>query len=147
MLLQTLKALGYNHCAPLAEAQFNVDFASQLENQGLWQWAIFVQLFIKERNQRERAVQSTLQRHVSVSEQVALNAEEEFVIQKLGIPESWVDYAKALRAGAMGQRHLQAKYLLKAKHWVLAHEIIFQYIAPDAIINSTLRIIYNLNTC
>lgn len=140
MLLQTLEALGYHHCTPLAEAQLNVDFASQLENQGLWQWAIFVQLFIKDRKQRERAVQCTLQRHVSVSEHVGLSDEEDFVIQKLGIPESWVDYAKALRAGAMGQRHLQAKYLLKAKHWVLAHEIIFLYIAPDAIINSKLKI-------
>jgi len=130
-----LEALGYRHCSPLADAQLNVDFASQLENEGLWHWAIFVQLHLKERNQREQAVQNTLQRHVIVSSEVALNDEEQFVIQQLGVPESWVDYAKALRAGAMGQRHLQAKYLLKAKHWVLAHEIIFQYIAPDAVIN------------
>ncbi|KAH8418084.1 hypothetical protein KR222_011569 [Zaprionus bogoriensis] len=144
MLLQALEALGYHHCTPLAEAQFNVDFASQLENQGLWQWAIFVQLHIKERNQRERAVQHTLQRHVSVSEHAGLSEEEEFVILKLGVPETWVDYAKALKAGALGIRHLQAKYLLNAKHWALAHEVIFQYIAPDAIINNKLEYLYNL---
>ncbi|XP_060650222.1 nuclear pore complex protein Nup98-Nup96 isoform X1 [Drosophila nasuta] len=144
LLLQTLEALGYRHCSPLSTAQLNVDFASQLENEGLWQWAIFVQLHIKERNQRERAVQSTLQRHVTVSSDVALNEEEQFIIEQLGVPESWVDYAKALKAGAMQLHHLQAKYLLKAKHWVLAHEIIFQHIAPDAIINNKLEYLYNL---
>ncbi|KAH8388442.1 hypothetical protein KR093_006383 [Drosophila rubida] len=144
LLLQTLEALGYRHCSPLTTAQLNVDFASQLENEGLWQWAIFVQLHIKERNQRERAVQSTLQRHVTVSADVALNEEEQFIIEQLGVPESWVDYAKAIKAGAMRLHHLQAKYLLKAKHWVLAHEIIFQHIAPDAIINNKLEYLYNL---
>ncbi|KAH8312552.1 hypothetical protein KR044_011366 [Drosophila immigrans] len=144
LLLQTLEALGYRHCSPLTTAQLNVDFASQLENEGLWHWAIFVQLHIKERNQRERAVQYTLQRHVTVSADVALNEEEQFIIEQLGVPESWVDYAKALKAGAMRLHHLQAKYLLKAKHWVLAHEIIFQHIAPDAIINNKLEYLYNL---
>ncbi|XP_064549143.1 nuclear pore complex protein Nup98-Nup96 [Drosophila montana] len=144
MLLQTLEALGYCHCSSLAEAQLHVDFASQLENEGLWQWAIFVQLHIKDRNQRERAVQHTLQQHVSIDADVPLNEEEQFIIEQLGVPESWVDYAKALKAGALDQRHLQAKYLLKAKHWVLAHEVIYQYIAPDAVINSKLQYLYNL---
>lgn len=144
MLLQTLEALGYRHCSPLAEAQFHVDFASQLENEGLWQWAVFVQLHIKDRNQRERAVQHTLQQHVSIDAHAALSDEEQFVIHQLGVPETWVDYAKALKAGANGQRHMQAKYLLKAKHWVLAHEIIYQYIAPDAVINSNFKIFYNI---
>ncbi|EDV94992.1 nuclear pore complex protein Nup98-Nup96 [Drosophila grimshawi] len=143
MLLQTLEALGYHHCTPLAEAQLHVDFASQLENEDLWQWAIFVQLHIKDRNQRERAVQHTLQQHVSVSAET-LTAEEEFIIEQLGVPESWVDYAKAVKAGSMGRRHAQAKYLLKAKHWVQAHEIIFQYIAPDAIINNNLEYLNSL---
>ncbi|TDG47551.1 hypothetical protein AWZ03_005990 [Drosophila navojoa] len=144
MLLQTLEALGYTHCSPLTEAQFHVDFASQLENEGLWQWSVFVLLHIKDRNQRERAVQHILQQHVSLDANVALSDEEQFVIHQLGVPETWVDYAKALKAGANGQRHMQAKYLLKAKHWVLAHEIIFQYIAPDAVINSNLQYLYNL---
>lgn len=112
-----------------------MDFASQLENEGLWQWGIFVLLHLKRQPQRERAVQQMLQRNVSVSAKVALNAEERFVVEELNVPMSWVDYAKAVKAGASGKRHLQAKYLLKARHWAQAHEIIFQYIAPDAIIN------------
>ncbi|KAH8381827.1 hypothetical protein KR009_000454 [Drosophila setifemur] len=143
-LLQTLRALGYRHCSPLVEAQLSVDFASQLENEGLWQWGIFVLLHIKRRPQRERAVQQVLERNVSVSAKVALNEEEKFVIEKLGVPESWVDYAKAVKSGASGQRHLQAKYLLKAKHWATAHEVIFEHIAPDAIINGKMDYLHGL---
>ncbi|XP_052837184.1 LOW QUALITY PROTEIN: nuclear pore complex protein Nup98-Nup96 [Drosophila gunungcola] len=144
LLLQTLRALGYRHCSPLTEARLSVDFASQLENEGLWHWSIFVLLHIKRRPQRERAVQQMLERNVSVSAKVPLNAEERFVVEELGIPMSWVDYAKAVKAGASGMRHLQAKYLLKAKHFAPAHEVIFQYIAPHAIINGKLDYLHNL---
>ncbi|BFF91513.1 nuclear pore complex protein Nup98-Nup96 [Drosophila madeirensis] len=144
LLLQTLWALGYRHCSPLAEAQLTVDFASQLENEGLWQWAIFVLLHIESRDRRERAVQQLLLRNVSVLAQAAHNEEERFIVEQLGVPKSWVDYAKAVRAGSLGQRHLQAKHLLSAKHWAEAHEIIFQYIAPDAIINGKTEYLHRL---
>lgn len=144
LLLQTLRALGYRHCSPLTEARLSVDFASQLENEGLWQWGIFVLLHIKQQTQRERAVQQMLQRNVSVSAKVALYAEERFIVEELGIPMSWVDYAKAVKAGASGKHHLQAKYLLKAKHFATAHDVIFQHIAPDAIINGKMKYLHSL---
>lgn len=92
-------------------------------------------LHIKDRNQRELSVQNVLYRYVSVSKDVALSEKEKFVINNLGVPEKWIDYAKAVKAGAIGNYQLQAKYLLKAKQWALAHEVIFQHIAADAIIN------------
>ncbi|XP_054734622.1 nuclear pore complex protein Nup98-Nup96 [Anastrepha obliqua] len=144
LLLQTLEAIGYRHCSELSESQLHVGFASQLENYDLWEWAIFVLLHIKDRNQRELAVQNVLYRYVSVSKSVALSEKEKFVINNLGVPEKWIDYAKGVKAGATGNHHMQAKYLLKAKQWALAHEVIFQYIAPDAIINDNLDYLHNL---
>ncbi|XP_013097409.2 nuclear pore complex protein Nup98-Nup96 [Stomoxys calcitrans] len=144
LLLQTLEALGYRHCSELCESQLHVGFASQLENNDLWEWAIFVLLHIKEKNQRELAVQNVLYRYVSVSKDVALTDKEKFVINNLGVPEKWIDYAKAVKAGAIQNYHLQAKYLLKAKQWSLAHEIIFQHIAPDAVINDNLDYLHDL---
>ncbi|XP_033244064.1 nuclear pore complex protein Nup98-Nup96-like [Drosophila miranda] len=144
LLLQTLWALGYRHCSRLTEAQLTVDFASQLENEGLWQWGIFVLLHIESRHRRERAVQQMLLRNVSVLAQAAHNDEERFIVEQLGVPKSWVDYAKAVRAGSLGKRHLQAKHLLKAKHWAEAHEIIFEHIAPDALINGQTDYLHRL---
>ncbi|XP_067619448.1 nuclear pore complex protein Nup98-Nup96 isoform X2 [Eurosta solidaginis] len=144
LLLQTLEAIGYRHCSELSESQLHVGFASQLENNDLWEWAIFVLLHIKNRNQRELSVQNVLYRYVSVSKDVALSEKEKFVINNLGVPEKWIDYAKAVKAGALGYHHMQAKYLLKAKQWALAHEVIFQHIAPDAIINDNLDYLHDL---
>ncbi|XP_030369193.1 nuclear pore complex protein Nup98-Nup96 [Scaptodrosophila lebanonensis] len=146
LLLQTLEALGYNHCGSWSEAQLHVDFANQLESDGLWEWSTFVLLHIKEQNQRESAVKNMLQRHVSVSEEIALTEQENFVIHRLGVPEHWVNFAKALQAGYSGQRHLQAKYLLRAKEWAMAHEIIYLHIAPDAIINNDTDYLHDLLT-
>ncbi|XP_065354164.1 nuclear pore complex protein Nup98-Nup96 [Calliphora vicina] len=146
LLLETLEALGYRHCSELSESQLHVGFAAQLENNDLWEWAIFVLLHIKDKNQRELAVQNVLYRYVSVSKDVALNDKEKFVMNNLGVPEKWIDYAKAVRAGSIHNYHLQAKYLLKAKQWSLAHEIIFQHIAPDAVINDNLEYLHHLLT-
>uniref|UniRef100_A0A0K8U4G4 Nuclear pore complex protein Nup98-Nup96 n=1 Tax=Bactrocera latifrons TaxID=174628 RepID=A0A0K8U4G4_BACLA len=144
LLLQTLEAIGYRHCSELSESQLHVGFASQLECNDLWEWAIFVLLHIKDRNQRELSVQNVLYRYVSVSKDVALSEKEKFVINNLGVPEKWIDYAKAVKAGAIGNYQLQAKYLLKAKQWALAHEVIFQHLAPDAIINDNLDYLHDL---
>lgn len=137
--MQTLEALGYRHSSELSESHLHVGFASQLENYNHWEWAIFVLLHIKDRNQREISVQNLLYRYVSVSADVALTDKEKFVINNLGVPEKWIDYAKAVKAGAEGNRNMQAKYLLKAKQWSLAHEIIFEYLAPDAVINGIFK--------
>uniref|UniRef100_A0A1A9WVG8 Nuclear pore complex protein Nup98-Nup96 n=1 Tax=Glossina brevipalpis TaxID=37001 RepID=A0A1A9WVG8_9MUSC len=144
LLLQTLEALGYHHCSELSEAQLHTGFASQLESHDLWEWSIFVLLHIKDGNQRELAVQNVLYRYVMVSKDVSLSEKEKFVINNLGVPEKWINYAKAVKAGALGAYHLQAKYLLKAKQWSLAHEIIFQHIVPDAVINDNLDYLYEL---
>lgn len=135
LILQTLDALGYCHCSELSKAQLHVGFATQLESNNLWEWAIFVLLHINDRNQRELAIQNILYRYVTVSAEESLTEKERFVINKLGVPEKWIDYAKAVKAASLGDYNLQANYLIKAKQWSLAHEIIFNHIAPEAIIN------------
>lgn len=135
LLLQTFEALGYRHCSELSECQLHAGLATQLENYGLWEWSIFVLLHIKDRNRREIAVQNTLYRYVSIAKDAELSEKETFIINCLNVPEKWIDYAKAVKAGSKNLYHLQAKYLLKAEQWSLAHDVIFNYIAPDAIIN------------
>lgn len=135
LLLQTLKSIGYQHCSEQSEAQLHVSFASQLENYGLWHWSIFVLLHIPNKSQRELAIQEILYRYIDLTKDEAYNAKESFIVHRLGIPEKWIYWAKAVKAGASKQYREQAEYLLKAKQWALAHKIIMDQIAPDAIIN------------
>lgn len=137
LLLQTLKSIGYHHCSALSETQLNISFASQLENYGLWHWSIFVLLHIPDKSRRELSIQEILYRYIDLSKDEDYQAKETFIVNQLKIPEKWVYWAKAVRAGAMKRYREQADCLLKAKQWALAHEVIMAHIAPDAIINGT----------
>lgn len=135
LLLQQLKSLGYLHCSEHSEAQLHVSFASQLENYGLWHWSIFILLHIPNKSQRELSIQEILYRYIDLTRDEDYLRKESFIVNRLGIPEKWIYWAKAVRAGALKQYREQADYLLKAKQWSLAHEVIMTHIAPDAIIN------------
>lgn len=145
-LLQVLKGLGYGHCSTQSETHLSVSFASQLENYGLWQWSIFVLLHIQDQNKRELSVQELLYRYVDLSQNEDYQNKENFIVNVLGVPEKWINWAKAVRAGAMKKYHAQADYLLKAKQWPLAHEVIMDHIAPDAIINGKFLRTKNFNS-
>lgn len=135
LLLQILKSIGYQHCSEQSEAQLHVSFASQLENYGLWHWSIFALLHIPNKAKRELSVQEYLYRYIDFSRDEDYLQKESFVIHQIGIPEKWIYWAKAVRAGASKQYREQADFLLKAKQWAQAHEVIMEHIAPDAIIN------------
>lgn len=115
-----------------------MSFASQLETHGLWHWLIFVVQHIKNKYHREKAVLDILYRYITLSEDIDYLEKEEFVINKLGISEKWIYWAKSVRAGSIGDYYEQVTYLIKAKQWPQAHEILMQYIVPDAIINDIL---------
>lgn len=138
LLLQILKSIGYQHCSEQSEAQLHISFASQLENYGLWHWSIFILLHIPNKSKRELSVQEYLYRYIDLSRDDDYKRKESFIINQLGIPEKWIYWAKAVRAGASKQYREQADYLLKAKQWAHAHEVIMEHIAPDAIINGKL---------
>lgn len=147
LLLQVLKSIGYQHCSEQAEIDLHVSFASQLENYGQWHWSIFVLLHIPNQSRRELAIQQILYRYIDLTKNEEYKTMESFIVNELGIPEKWIYWAKAVKAGSMKQYREQADYLLKAKQWALAHEIIMREIAPDTIINGkrNVQLIQNLN--
>ncbi|XP_012944343.1 nuclear pore complex protein Nup98-Nup96 [Aplysia californica] len=132
-LLQTLESLGYRHLSPQCRDTIHVSFASQLEAQGLWQWAAFVLLHIPSAVQRQKAVQSLLQRHLGIGEE--MTERERFLLDKLHIPAQWLHQAKAIRAGLESNRAAEARHWLLAGQYDKAHTIVIRHIAADAIIN------------
>lgn len=94
------------------------EFASQLEDAGLWEWAIFVLLHVENDNLRECFVKNVIARHVSlvpiriyhgsngkafksvlsgemsIVPPLAFTKAERFVVNRLGVPSSWIHEAK-----------------------------------------------------
>jgi nuclear pore complex protein Nup98-Nup96 len=121
--------------------------AEQLETYGLWEWSVWIMLHIVEKNHRELAVQQLLSRHIRIdgeSDEGDYVEKENFIVESLMVPEQWLSYAKAVRAGVMGSHHVELKYLLKAKQWSKAHEVMMQHIAPDLVINGQMDFLLSL---
>ncbi|XP_059161222.1 nuclear pore complex protein Nup98-Nup96-like isoform X2 [Physella acuta] len=132
-LLEILEALQYKHLSTHHTDSIHVNYASQLEAQGLWHWAAFVLLHIKDSFHRYNATLSLLQRHLQVGE--VLTNQETFLVEKLNIPVKWLHQAKAIRARQEGNHEAEAQHWLLAGHYNLGHSVVIRHIAADAIIN------------
>ncbi|XP_035891402.1 nuclear pore complex protein Nup98-Nup96 [Anopheles stephensi] len=151
LLLQVLETLGYHHCSEHYRGKIHVEFAAQLESHGLWQWAVYVLLHLNDQARREHAIQQILYRYVQLTPERGGDSEddggteqdredylarESFIVDELGIPERWIFWAKAVRASAVFDYRQQAHYLLQAKQWALAHDVILQHLAPEYVMNN-----------
>jgi len=76
-----------------------------------------------------------LYKYVSLAQDDDYVEKEQFVLDDLGIPSEWIYWAKSVKAGVQRKYHKQATYLLKAKQWAAAHDVIMKHLASDAIIN------------
>ncbi|KAJ9574028.1 hypothetical protein L9F63_008554, partial [Diploptera punctata] len=142
LMLQVLLSLGYSHISDYCLALIHVSFASQLESQGLWHWAIFVLLHINNPYNRKAAVLDMLGRHVQLSESEEYLAKVKFVCDKLNIPSQWVYEAKA--HSSHGLHKDAAYYLIKAGLWNKSHQVIMRHIAADAVVNENYEYLRDL---
>ncbi|PNF16103.1 Nuclear pore complex protein Nup98-Nup96 [Cryptotermes secundus] len=144
LLQQVLNALGYSHMSEYSSALVHTSFASQLESHGLWHWAIFVLLHLKNKQSRKVAVLDILGRHVDLSDNEEYQDRENFLCEQLNIPSQWIFEAKATLASACNRHKDAAYYLIKAALWTKSHEVIMKYIAADAIVNENYKYLHNL---
>nr|DBA32194.1 TPA: hypothetical protein GDO54_000004 [Pyxicephalus adspersus] len=134
-LWMVLQALNYTHLSEQSQGLLHSSYAAQLENVGLWDWAIFVMLHVTDPIVRETAVRELLNRHCVLQETPESLIKEKFLIEKLCIPAQWIHEAKAIRSRREGDKHKEAMYLLKAGHWNQCQRLVSHHLASDAIIN------------
>ncbi|KAA3679668.1 nuclear pore complex protein Nup98-Nup96 [Paragonimus westermani] len=123
-LWRVLHALGYRHfLSHETPDRICTEFSAQLEDRGLWEWAVFVLLHLSNQQTRDASVKATVARHASLvlpKRTVDPNARsidqlddflislslvphppltkaERFVV-KLGVPARWIHEAKAVLA-------------------------------------------------
>lgn len=138
MVLQVLETLGYRHISESCRLKIYTSLSEQLETNGLWEWSIWIMLHISNQNYRESAVQQLLYRYIKIDDELDSEyaAKEKFIQEELHMPEKWIFWAKAVRAKSLNNHQVELKYLLKAKHWAEAHDVLMKYIAPDLFINN-----------
>lgn len=135
ILWQQLQALGYSHMSDIASSQLTIGFAAQLESCGLWQWAVFVYLHLNASiSFIRKVVQDIIGRHVGLEFD---ERSELFLMTHLGIPKEWIEEARATKALHSFVPKLQAVSLIAAGDYDLAHEVICDQLAPEAILSET----------
>lgn len=95
-----LVSLGYSYLSDYVAALTHTNFAAQLETYGLWHWAIFVVMHLKDTGRRRTAIMDLLARYIEIDETPDYVKREEFLKEELAIPSMWIDQAKAVKARA-----------------------------------------------
>ncbi|TIC58943.1 hypothetical protein E3Q03_04067 [Wallemia mellicola] len=117
-----------------------INYASQVERAGLYQWSIFILLHLELDDMRESAIKDSLTRNVmNYSEQ-----DEAFLVDKLCIPQTWLAEAKATYAHYQGNIYEEYKLLLAAEQYTGAHFVAVNTLAPEAIIRDDLDLLNKL---
>lgn len=144
LIQQMLIALGYAHLSDHVAALTHTNFATQLEAHGLWHWAIFVMLHLRDSVRRRTAVQDLLLRHIEIDDTPEYVQREQFLKEELGISSIWIYQAKAVKSNINKRYGEAAWYYIQAEQWNHAHEIIIEYLAADAIINENYEYLKSL---
>ncbi|XP_011861839.1 PREDICTED: nuclear pore complex protein Nup98-Nup96 isoform X3 [Vollenhovia emeryi] len=144
LVQQTLVALGYTHLSDHVAALTHTNFATQLEAHGLWHWAIFVLLHLRDSSRRRIAVQDLLLRHIEIDDTPEYVKREQFLKEELGISSVWIHQAKAIKSSVNKRYGEAAWYYIQAEQWTPAHEIIIEHLAADAIINENYEYLKSL---
>lgn len=144
LIQQILVALGYTHLSDHVAALTHTNFATQLEAYGLWHWAIFVMLHLRDSSRRQIAVQDLLLRHIEIDDSPEYVKREQFLKEELGISSVWIHQAKAIKSRINKRFGEAAWYYIQAEQWTQAHEIIIEHLAADAIINENYEYLKSL---
>ncbi|KAI9592112.1 nuclear protein 96-domain-containing protein [Syncephalis fuscata] len=126
------------HCI-LTHQSIMSKLALQLEQINLWEWAIFVLLFITDDHCRAKALYDVLARHVTLAAGYTtaappLSLQEQFVVDQLQVPRTWIYRAKALLAKRQHDHLAEVNCWIEADEHRLAHQLTMQHLAPEYII-------------
>ncbi|KAG8725116.1 hypothetical protein FRC09_008459 [Ceratobasidium sp. 395] len=118
------------------------NYASQLENLGLWWYSVFILLHLQESEGRSIAIKSLLTRHVA-----DLDAEkEDFLVNQLCVPQEWIEEAKAILLQYLYQSYPAFECFVAAGQVKPAYDMAMRDLAPEAAIRNDYALLTELFT-
>jgi hypothetical protein len=117
--------------------QLAMNYATQLEQAGLWEWSIYVVLSLplggdSNDEARESAVRHFLARHVD--DLLRDNTKQQFLVETLRIPIAWIDEAKSWFSRQKQDVASDVKFLLSSQQWDAAHHLLMNKWAPSLLL-------------
>ncbi|KAK0541807.1 hypothetical protein OC846_006936, partial [Tilletia horrida] len=116
------------------------NFADQLELEGQWWTAIFVLMHLQGKQSRKKAIQRVLERCVPD----ASESEIDYVVDELGVPDAWIQQARAHHLRYQDERYEEFRSLVLAQQIAEAHEVATKVLVPQAIVRTDHRLVHRV---
>lgn len=144
LLLHSLSAFGIGRITEDARNHIHTSFAFQLENMGLYKWAVFVLMFIKDINVKTNLIRGVLERNLCLGIDET-NVENELV-KELKIPLEFLHIIKSDKSVSAHNKWSTYKHLTFSQKWNDVHDLLTKEILPSLFINEYYDVIDNILT-
>jgi hypothetical protein len=115
--------------------KIHLNFIFQLQNIGLWQWGIYVSLFIKNKIENIYMIKLLLTKNIEkVDEEM-----EKFLVDELKIPKIWIYEAKSIYAKYEFNFVDQVDYYFESHQFENSHHVLVDYLSPILIKNQNFK--------
>ncbi|KAB0791096.1 hypothetical protein PPYR_02896 [Photinus pyralis] len=131
LLLQVLTSLKIGSLPSSICDAIHIRFATQLEAMGLWKWAAFAVLFVREATLKRNQLTSILERNLEVDDNDEI---VQFLVDSLKIPPSAIHAVLAQKTESAGEFIVSFRHHLLAKNWRKAHDLCVARVIPDLIL-------------
>ena len=142
LLLQTFTSLNIGNVNEDIRNYITTSFSLQLERNGLYKWAIYVLLTIKDLSLKKNLIMGVLGRNIELH-QSKFNLDDE-IVQDFHIPSEWLHEIKATKAKIFEKEWEQFEHLSHAKKWLDGYVVAFKYIIPELMVNNTYSVISDI---
>ncbi|KYB29624.1 hypothetical protein TcasGA2_TC013629 [Tribolium castaneum] len=130
-LLQLFASLRVGLIRESEKDHLHTTFATQLENLGLWKWAIFCLLFLENNLLKKNLVMRILDRNLSTRTESV----ERELVKTFKIPASWIHEIKATKAKIAGRYYEYFQHYIYMGKWQEANAAFIDNILPELFIN------------
>lgn len=135
-LLQVFTALKVGTISEHASNYICINFASQLEQLGLWKYAVFVLLFIKNHSVKRDLIERLLHRNLPKNLLDLENKElQHYLVHQLKLPSTWIHSVLADKCRFNGDHCGEFHNLIYAERFHEAQTVGVDHIIPKLIIN------------
>lgn len=144
-LLEVFTSLKIGTISEHARNYICTSFANQLEQLNLWQYSIFVVLFIKDNFIKKRLIESILYRNLPEDILQPENKElKQYLIQKLRLPSVWIHSVLAHKCRFSGDSCGEFQNLIYCGRYCDAQNVAVDNIIPKLVINKNCDIAIEL---
>ncbi|XP_063929550.1 nuclear pore complex protein Nup98-Nup96-like isoform X2 [Zophobas morio] len=108
-------------------------FSTQLENMGLWKWAIFALLFLENNTVKKYLITRILDRNLATFAETAQVEKE--LVQTFHIPPAWIHEVKATKSKVGGHYYDYFQHYVYMEDWQNASSAFVSHILPELFVN------------